>query len=184
MATVTKVGLMSVREIITLLCDHGENIRDSRETLTAQMASETISIKKACTNLFNAINMFLEDEILMMYLRTALDATYNKNGVVIDQSTVRHNLVQSFYKDLEFISGKDLDKAIHFWILGNRVDSFISKGSNFNKIIQLLKSYYAKDLKEVIVCEFITFMEPSEPMDGEDPYTDSSKNPKPWSSSW
>ena len=119
----------------------------------------------------------------MIYLRTALEETYNKNGISVEQSVVRHDIVQNFYEDLRFISGKDLHKAVNFWKLGNRVDSFFAKGSYFYKIIHLLKSYYSTDLKEVIICEFVTYMDPSESMDGENPYADSSKNPKPWSAS-
>ena len=58
MATVTKVGLMNVREIISSLHNHRENIKDSRETLTAQVVSETIFIKYAVSSLLNAISIF------------------------------------------------------------------------------------------------------------------------------
>lgn len=174
---------MTVRELLGAFEEHRRNIQHEQERLISEVSQGITDRKKARRLLFSAIKKFVNDFNLFISFQTAFESAYNKNGVSIEHSTIRHRLFEMFYLGIYHMTGMDVDEGIEFGELSCRVDEFFLEDCIYLTVMNFLGCYFMNDLDEIITCDCLLVKKLGE-LDGDHlPNSDHESTPKPWSSS-
>lgn len=153
-ATHTRVGGMTVRDLLMGFENHKRRIMRERDKLALEIGTKTINSKSARRKFSKAIKEFLEDYGLIVPFEIAFETLYNKNGVSIEDSNKRHALFEDFYREMRGLTGMNLKEgSVNFENLCREVRKFYLPDSYYSEVVKLLENYYQGDLDEAILSD-------------------------------